>query len=197
MDEASGQVRVAKTPSPPEDPLEGAMNGLGEAKVDLKNVSLLSHGTTVATNALITRRLPPAAMVCTRGFRDVIEIRRGTRNDLRDTYKEMAPPYIPRRNRLVVSERIDYAGVVIEPVDEAEARELARIIRKRGINTIAICFANAFASPVNEERMRDILKEELPEANISLSSEIMPEIFEHERFSTTVANAVLAPVVGE
>ena len=196
LDETSGEIHVAKTPTT-KDPIDGVLAGIEAAGVDLKDVVLFSHGTTLSTNALITRNFPPAIMVTTKGFRDVIEIRRGTRDDLWDTYKEMAPPYIPRRNRLVVSERIDYAGEVIEPVDEAEARELARIIRKRGINTIAICFANAFASPVNEERMRDILTEELPDANISLSSEIMPEIFEHERFSTTVANAVLAPVVGE
>ncbi len=196
LDEATGKIHVAKSPTTP-DPIDGVLAGISAAGVDLKDVVLFSHGTTLSTNALITRNFPPAIMVTTKGFRDVIEIRRGTRDDLWDTYKEMAPPYIPRRNRLVVSERIDYAGKVLEPVDEKEAREVARIIRKRGVKTIAVCFANAFASPVNEERMRDILKEELPDANISLSSEIMPEIFEHERFSTTVANAVLAPVVGE
>ena len=196
LDESTGEIHVAKTPTTP-DPIDGVLAGIQTAGVDLKDVVLFSHGTTLSTNALITRNFPPAIMVTTKGFRDVIEIRRGTRDDLWDTYKEMAPPYIPRRNRLVVSERIDYAGEVIEPVNEIEAREVARIIRKRGVNTIAICFANAFASPLNEERMRDILEEELPAANISLSSEIMPEIFEHERFSTTVANAVLAPVVGE
>ena len=196
LNEKSGRIHVAKTPTTP-NPIDGVLKGIAAAGVDLKDVALFAHGTTLATNALITRNFPPAIMVTTKGFRDVIEIRRGTRNDLWDTYKEMAAPYIPRRNRLVISERIDYAGVVIEPVNEAEAKEIARVIRKRGMKTIAICFVNAFASPVNEQRMRDILKKELPDATISLSSEIMPEIFEHERFSTTVANTVLAPVVGE
>ncbi len=196
LNETSGNIHVAKTPTTP-DPIDGVLAGIEAAGVDLKDMVLFSHGTTLSTNALITRNFPPAIMVTTTGFRDVIEIRRGTRDDLWDTYKEMAPPYIPRRNRLVVGERIDYAGKVLEPVNEEEAREVARIIRKRGVNTIAVCFANAFANPANEERMREILQEELPGANISLSSEIMPEIFEHERFSTTVANAVLAPVVGE
>ena len=118
MDETSGEVRVAKTPSTPDDPLLGAMNGLSEAKVDLKDVSLFSHGTTVATNALITRRLPPAAMVCTRGFRDVIEIRRANKEELWDTYDDVAPPYIRRRDRLVVSERIDHAGEIVEPLND-------------------------------------------------------------------------------
>ena len=196
LEEKTGHMRVAKTPTTP-DPIDGVLNGIAAGGVDLKDVVLFSHGTTLATNVLITRNFPPAIMVTTKGFRDVIEIRRGTRDDLWDTYKEMAPPYIKRRDRLVVTERIDYSGAVVEPVNEAEAREVARIINKRGVKTIAVCFANAFASPENERRMRDILEEEVTDASISLSSEIMPEIFEHERFSTTVANAVLAPVAGE
>ena len=196
LEEASGRMRVAKTPTTP-DPIDGVLAGIAAGGVDLKDVVLFSHGTTLATNALITRNFPPAIMVTTEGFRDVIEIRRGTRDDLWDTYKEMAPPYINRRNRLVVTERIDYSGAVIEPVNEAEAREAARIINKRGVKTVAVCFVNAFANPENERRMRDILAEAVPDASISLSSEIMPEIFEHERFSTTVANAVLAPVAGD
>ena len=187
-----GGMRVAKTPTTP-DPIDGVLAGIAAAGVDLKDMVLFSHGTTLATNALITRNFPPAIMVTTKGFRDVIEIRRGTRDDLWDTYKEMAPPYIQRRNRLTVSERIDYSGAIVEPLDEDDAREAARIIKKRGVKTIAVCFANAFANPENERRMRAILEDEIPDASISLSSEIMPEIFEHERFSTTVANAVLAP----
>jgi N-methylhydantoinase A len=135
-------------------------------------------------------------MITTKGFRDTIEIRRGNRDDLWDTYKEMAKPYIKRRDRLVVTERIDYAGAVVTPLDEDEAADLARIVKKRGVKTVAICFANAFMNPENEQKMRDILARAIPDATISLSSDIMPEIFEHERFSTTVANAVLAPVVG-
>ena len=97
----------------------------------------------------------------------------------------------------VVTERIDYSGKVIAEVNEAEAVEVAKIIRKRGVKTIAICFVNSFANPDNEHRMREILLRELPDATISISSDIMPEIFEHERFSTTVANTVLAPVTGD
>ena len=138
LDETSGEIHVAKTPTT-KDPIDGVLAGIEAAGVDLKDVVLFSHGTTLSTNALITRNFPPAIMVTTKGFRDVIEIRRGTRDDLWDTYKEMAPPYIPRRNRLVVSERIDYAGEVIEPVDEAEARELARIIRKRHRHLFCQC----------------------------------------------------------
>ena len=109
LDERDGSIGVAKVPSTAEL-LDGILDGIHEAGADLTEVALFSHGTTVATNALITRRFPPAAMVTTKGFRDVIEIRRGTKEDLWDTYKDVAPPYIKRRDRLEVTERIDYAG---------------------------------------------------------------------------------------
>ena len=113
LNEASGKIHVAKTPTTP-DPIDGVLRGIDAGGVALKDIILFSHGTTLATNALITRRFPKALMITTKGFRDVIEIRRGTRDDLWDTYKEMAPPYLPRRDRLVVTERIDYSGKVIE-----------------------------------------------------------------------------------
>jgi N-methylhydantoinase A len=196
LDENTGKMHVAKTPTTA-DPIDGVVKGIELGGVKLKDMVLFAHGTTLATNALITRRFPRAIMVTTKGFKDVIEIRRGTRNDLWDTYKEMAAPYIGRRDRLVVTERIDYSGKVIAEVDEAEAVEVARVIGKRGVKTIAVCFVNSFANPANEQRMRDILLRELPGTTISISSDIMPEIFEHERFSTTVANTVLAPVTGD
>ena len=195
LDEATGLIRIAKTASTP-DPIDGFMTGLEKGNVDLAEVALLSHGTTVATNALITRRLPRAAMVGTEGFRDVIEIRRANKEDLWDTYKDVARPYIPRRDRLTVNERVDAAGNIITPLDEAGARDVARVLRKRGVLAVAVCFMNAFTNGANERRMKQILEEELPGVAITTSSEVMPEIFEHERFSTTVVNAILAPVVG-
>ncbi len=195
LDEATGRIEVAKVPSTPDDPIDAVVSGVVAAGVDLRDVVLFSHGTTVATNALITRNLPPAAMVTTRGFRDVIEIRRGTKPDLWDAYADVAPPYVRRRDRFEVTERIDYAGEVVTPLDEDEARAVAAVLRKRGIQTVAVCLINAYANPVHEQRLRELLEEELPGVNVSTSAEILPEIFEHERFSTTVANAVLSPLV--
>src|SRR5690349_21314587 len=97
LDEAGGEVRVGKVPSTA-DPIDAVVAGVVGADVDLRDVVLFSHGTTVATNALITRNLPAAAMVTTRGFRDVLEIRRGTKPDLWDAYNDVAPPYIRRRD---------------------------------------------------------------------------------------------------
>jgi N-methylhydantoinase A len=195
LDDDSGEIRVAKVPST-SDPLEGVLAGVEEAGIDLSDVRLFSHGTTVATNALITRRFPPAAMVTTRDFRDVIEIRRGTRDDLWDAYKDVAPPYIRRRDRFEVTERVDFAGEVVEELAEDDVREVARILKKREIETVAVCFINAFANPDHERRAAEILREELDGVSVTTSSEVLPEIFEHERFSTTVANAVLSPLVG-
>src|SRR5438132_3905885 len=101
-------------------------------------------------------------MVTTRRLRDVIEIRRGTKQDLWDAYNDVAPPYIRRRDRFEVTERIDFAGEVVTPLDEGDARRVAGVLRRRGVQTVAVCFINSYANPANELRMREILEEELP-----------------------------------
>ena len=135
-------------------------------------------------------------MVTTRGFRDIIELRRGNKDELWDAYAEVAPPYIPRRNRIEVRERIDWTGSAVEPLDEEEARAAARTLAKRGIEAVAVCFIDSFMNPRHEDRMREILLEELGDVLVSTSSVVFPETFEHERFSTTVVNTCLTPAVG-
>src|SRR4051794_18309206 len=195
FDDNEGAVHVAKVSST-KNPIDAVFDGIKEAGVSLNDVGLFSHGTTVATNALIQRSFARAAMVTTKGFRDVIEIRRGTKQDLWDAYDDVAPPYIRRRDRFEVTERVDYAGKELQPVEEDEVLEAARLIRRRGIETVAVCLVNSHANPAHEQRVKEILEEELPDVSVSTSSEVLPEIFEHERFSTTVANAVLSPLVG-
>ena len=195
FDDTEKTMRVTKVPSTPHDPMIAVMNGVERGEIDLADVSLFSHGTTVATNALITRRFPKAALVTTTGFRDVIEIRDGTKDDLWDAYNDVPGPYIRRRDRFEVPERIDYSGRIVTPLDEDEARRVAALLRKRGTTTIAVCFLNSFANAAHELRMREILEEEIPEATVTTSAEILPEMFEYGRFNTAVANAVLAPLV--
>ncbi|MDO5628166.1 MAG: hydantoinase/oxoprolinase family protein [Mobilicoccus sp.] len=195
FDEEAQTSSITKVPSTPDDPMLAVMAGVERAEIDLSDVTLFSHGTTVATNALITRRFPHAALVTTAGFRDVLEIRDGTKPDLWDAYSDVSAPYISRRDRFEVPERVDYGGHVVTPLDEDEARRVARLLRKRGVTTVAVCFINSFANPTHEETMAAILREELPDALVSTSSAILPEIFEYDRFNTTVANAVLAPLV--
>ncbi len=194
LDPGSGTLEVAKVPSTA-DPIDGVMAGVEQAGIDLSDTSLFCHGTTVATNALITRRLPKAAMVTSRGFRDVIEIGRGTRDDLWDAYKDNSKPYIRRRDRLEVTERVDHRGEVVTELDEDEVREVARILGRREVETVAVCFVNAYANATHEQRAAELIREVLPDVRISTSSGVLPELFEHERFSTTVANAVLSPLV--
>src|SRR5216684_2721165 len=139
LDEDGGGIEVGKVPST-SDPIDAVVTSVVAAGIDLRDVVVFSHGTTVATNALITRDLPPAAMVTTRHFRDVIEIRRGTKADLWDAYDDVAPPYIRRRDRFEVTERIDHAGKIVTPLDEEEVRNVAVLLRRRGIQTVAVCF---------------------------------------------------------
>lgn len=195
IDTETEALSVAKVPSTPSDPMKAVMAGITQADVELPKVSGLSHGTTVATNALITRNFPRAALITTTGFRDVLEIRDGTKDELWDAYQDVGEPYIRRRDRYEVDERIDYDGVVITPLDEDAARKLAKTLARKKIETVAICFINSHANSAHEKRMAEILREEMPDVSVSTSSDILPEIFEYERFSTTVSNAVLAPLV--
>lgn len=195
FDDATKEMRVTKVPSTPHDPMVAVMNGVERGEINLSDVSLFSHGTTVATNALITRNFPAAALVTTRGFRDILEIRDGTKDDLWDAYKDVSPAYIRRRDRFEVTERTDYLGNSITALDEDEARELAGLLKRRGVKTIAVCFLNSYANPANEIRMREIIEDVIPDATVSTSAEVLPEIFEYPRFNTTVSNAVLAPLV--
>ncbi len=195
FDEDTGEIRTTKTPSTPKNPAEGILDGLEKAGTDFPSLGLFSHGSTVGTNALITRELPRTGLITTPGFRDVLEIRRSTKEDVWDAYKDVAPPYVQRRDRLEVRERIDYAGDVVTPLDEAQAREAVRVLRKRDIQSIAISFVNAYMNGAHEARMREIVAKEHPDAFVCCSHEILPEMFEHERTSTTVINAALAPVV--
>lgn len=195
FDEETGDIFVTKTSSTPSSPEKGILEGIAKAKINGKDIKVFSHGTTVGTNALIERKLPKTALITTKGFRDVIEIGRGTKEDIWDTYKDKAKPYIRRRDRFEVAERTDFEGNILVPVDENEVRELARKLKKRGTESVAVCFINAYVNGENEARVKDILQEELPGVYVCISSEVLPEIFEHERMSTTIINAVLGPIM--
>ena len=195
VNEETGEHMVSKVPSE-SDGLNAVLKGIQKAGIPVPAIRMLTIGMTVATNAIIERKFPRTAMVTTEGFRDVIEIGRGYKDDLWDTNYDLAMPYVARRDRLVVPERVAADGSVYTPLDTERARAIARIIKKRGIESVAVCFINSFKNPVHEQAMGLILQEELgSDALISLSSDVLPEIFEHERFSTTIANACVSPVI--
>ena len=195
LDDSTGELLTAKIPSSVDDPLASVIRAIESLNLDFASVQQVIHSTTITTNALVMRDFPPAALVTTRGFRDVIEIRDGTQEDAWDAYHEVAPPYIRRRDRFEVTERIDYSGRVLQPLDRAEAVAIAEEVSARGAQTVAVCFVNSYANSRHEEEVRAILEEVDPGIHVSLSSVVLPEINEYERFSTTVANALLGSLV--
>ena len=191
----SGEARVAKVPSTPPRFDVGVVEGVQALGLEPGDVDTLFHGTTVTTNAVITKTGAPSALISTRGFRDVLEIRRANREELYDILWDPPAPLIPRRHRLEVPERVNYAGQIVIPLDEDAVRDVARKIRARRLQSVAVCLINAHMNPAHERRIREILVEELPGIDISLSTDILPEPPEFERTATTVANAYCAPVL--
>ena len=190
-----GEILVGKTPSTPPDFEEGVVNAIRQLAVDPADIKLFYHGTTVSTNALLTRTGSKTALLATEGFRDVLEIRDGSREAMYDVTWNPPPPLVPRHDRLEIPERVGYDGTIIRDLQEGEVRRVAGLIRKRGHEAVAICFMHAYANPAHEARVKAILEEELPGVYISTSSEIMPEPPEYERTTTTVANAYVGPVL--
>lgn len=195
LDEKTSALRTTKVPTSTSNPLTSVLAAIEDLDVDLTDVHLVTHSTTITTNALVTRNFPPAAMVTTLGFRDVIEMRDGTQEDVWDSFREVSKPYISRRNRYEITERIDYSGRILTPLNIAEAQALAQELQSRAIKTVAICFINSYANSAHERAMREAMLTVSPDMSVSISSEVLPEINEYERFSTTVANALLSSLV--
>ena len=153
------------------------------------------HGTTVATNAILEGKGARTGLLTTRGFRDVLEIRRMRTNRLYDIYWEKPTPLVPRRWRCEVTERLDHRGDVLVPLVAAEVRQAAQRLVAEGVVSVAVCLLHAYANPIHEQQVEQILGVEAPQLSVSLSSRVLPEIKEYERTSTTVINAYIRPVV--
>ncbi|MEU3625915.1 methylhydantoinase [Amycolatopsis coloradensis] len=188
----TGVVAVGKVLTTHDEPAraveEGLKTTLADAGLDAADVEQLVHGTTLVTNALIERKGSRTAMLATAGFRDVLEMRREHRYELYDLLIELPKPLVPRHLRFDVPERILADGTVHTGLDEDYVARLGRELDARGIDAVAICFLHAFTNPAHERRAADVLKEVAPRLRVALSSEVVPEIREFERASTTVAN---------
>jgi N-methylhydantoinase A len=199
LDGRDGSVRAWKTPTTPADPSEGLMRGVREAAerfgFRLAEVGLLMHGTTIATNAVLERKLARGALLTTAGFEDVLEIGRHVRRELYRLDPDPIPVLVPRDRRFGVPERMRADGAAELPLDEAAVPALAARLRESGAEAVAVCLLHAYANPAHERRLKAMLAEALPGLPVSLSSEASPEIREYERSSTTVLNALLMPVV--
>jgi N-methylhydantoinase A len=190
----SGEIRFWKELTTPQDPIEAVMTGLREVG-DLNLVEKLRLGTTIATNALLTRRGATVAYVTTAGFRDIPFIQRGDRRSHYDISWIKAKPFVERRHCYEINERLSAKGEVILPLDEAEVRELARTIKHESIEAVAVCLLFSYINPQHEMRTREIISEEIPGIPISISYDVLPKWKEYERASTTIADAFLKPVI--
>ncbi len=197
LDARHGRVVAWKTPTTPADPSEGLMTGVREAAerfgFALSDVGMLLHGTTIATNAVLERKLARGVLLTTAGFEDVLEITRHFRRDVYGLAPDPLPCLIERDMRLGVVERLRADGSVERPLGDVST-VIARLAALKP-EAIAIGLLHAYANPAHELALRDAVRAAMPDVPISLSSEISPEIREYERLSTTVLNALLMPVV--
>jgi len=189
---SDGTLVTAKVPSTPQDQSVGVMNAVSASEVEAGAVTALAHGMTVATNALLERRGARTALVTTEGFRDVLEIARQNRPSLYDLGADRPPPLVPRELRFTVEERMGPQGE-ISPLDEDGLEGVVFSIKESKVEAVAVCLLFAFVHPEHERRVGEALREALPDVHVSLSSEVLPEFREYERFSTTAADAYLAP----
>ncbi|WP_163852247.1 hydantoinase/oxoprolinase N-terminal domain-containing protein, partial [Pseudooceanicola aestuarii] len=199
----AGRTTICKSPSTPEDQSIGVLTGLNDlaARLDLSLPELLArtdrivHGTTVATNALLERKGRKTGLLTTAGHRDILEMREGLKPDRYNLRMAPPAPLVPRDLRRPVAERIAHDGTVVRPLDEAALRAEVDVLRTAGVEAVAICFLHAYRNPDHERRAARIVAEMMPDAYVSVSSEVLPQIKEYERLSTTVVNAYVGPIV--
>ena len=191
----TGEQRLGKVPSTPPTFFDGVINGLEAAGIRGEEVLSFRHGATVSTNAILERKGVKTALVTTEGFRDVLGGGRAERISAFELDWDPPELIIPRRNVLSVRERVRPYGEIVTKLNEADVRKAARIIRKRGIESVAVVYIDSFMNPVHEERTRAILQEEIPDVDITLSHEVLPQMLEFERTCTTVLNAYISPIL--
>ena len=195
---ADGELSTCKLPSTPHDYARAILEGIGALTHGRESEAAdapLLHASTVATNAILEGKGANTALVTTEGFRDVLELRRIRVPRLYDPLYEKPQPLVPRRRRFEVTERLNARGETVTALDEAQVRELAEVLVRSGVEAVAISFLHSYANPVHEQRVAEILRASMPGAFISVSSEVLPEIREYERTSTTVVNAYVGPMM--
>jgi N-methylhydantoinase A len=199
VDEATGRIGVAKAPTTPRSFAEGVLAALAMAMdrygIRATDVGLLAHATTVVTNALLEEKGARAALIATRGFRDVLELRRSARSDLYDLFQDPPATLIPRRRRFEITERIGADGKVVVPLAEGEIDGLIAEIRAQNVQAIAVSLLFSFLNPDHERRLGERLRAAFPGMPVYLSSEVLPEIREFERTSTTAVCAYVGPIL--
>ncbi|UVK35927.1 hydantoinase/oxoprolinase family protein (plasmid) [Mesorhizobium sp. AR10] len=199
----AGNTVIAKSPSTPEDQSLGVIQGLNilaerlgtDLAGLLSNTERFVHGTTVATNALLEKKGAKVALITTQGHRDVLEMREGFKEDRYNLRLAPFEPLVPRDLRYGLAERTDFEGRVIQPVDLNGLAEIVSDLKRRDIGSVAICLLHSYRNAKHEEEVESYLRSELPDVFVSRSSDVLPQIKEYERTSTTVVNAYVGPAV--
>lgn len=198
-----GNFKLYKTPTTPKDPAIGFFNGLEEMAQDkdqeieefIKTVEAIVHGTTITTNAVLTRSGAKTGLLTTKGFRDALQMRRGVREELYNNKYKAPKPLVPRYLRLPIDERVTYQGEITKKIRKEDIIKLAKILRREGIDSIAICFMNSYANPKNEDLAAGLIKTLFPDKYLTVSNEILPQVRFYDRTSTTVFNSYVGPIL--
>lgn len=196
-DGTGGRLKISSTPPDFEQAILRGLDELFASGLDRRGVTRLAHGTTVATNALLERRGARTALVTTKGFRDVLEIARMRRPALFDTGFEKPRPLAPRNLRFEIDERTNAQGDVMTPPRSGDIDGLAEELSANDVQSVAVCFLHSYRNPVNEETVAGRLRDLLPTVHVTASHELLPELKEYERTSTTVVNSYIQPTVGQ
>jgi len=201
LNDRTGEIRINKCLTTPADPSDAVEQGIRELETAVhgfvQELDEVIHGTTLVINSIIERKGARTGLITTKGFRDVLELGREIRYAPYDIFAEFPQPLIPRRFRFEVDERIRSDGKILKAIDEAEVKELVRRMVKMGIESIAVCLINSFENPNHELVIKGIIEEEAPDMSVSISYEVLPQIREYERTSTTATNAYVKPLTGK
>jgi len=198
LEDATGRTHTHKCLTTPRDPSDAIEEGLrviaSQVPGCIAGLEEVIHGTTLVINAIIERKGARTGLLTTRGFRDVLELGREIRYAAYDVFAQMPEPLVPREWRLEVDERVRADGSVLVPLDAAQARAAVREMARLGVESVAVCLLNSFENPAHELAIKRLLAEEFPQASVSISYEVLPQIREYERTSTTVTNAYVKPL---
>ncbi|VEF46579.1 hydantoin utilization protein A [Bacillus freudenreichii] len=198
-----GETKIYKTLTTPDDPTIGFFNGLTDMAADhqlslrdfIQRISLIVHGTTVGTNAALTYNGAKTALLTTKGFRDILQMRRGIRPDPYNNKYVQPKPFVPRYLRYTVEERTDYSGNEIIPLNEEELLEVIDELKKQQVESVAISFMHSYANHSHEKRTGELIRENLPDLYVTISSELVPRARLYDRTSTTVLNSFIGPII--
>ena len=201
----SGETSVHKTLSTPKDPSIGVVRGIRDLAKTLdmsppnfaRSIKTIVHGTTVATNALLTLNGAKTALITTHGIRDALEMRRGIREEQYNNHYRNVTPLIPRYLRFTVAERIDASGTVLQSLNESELNGIAEKILEEQVESVAVCLLNSYMNTDHEDKVTEYLRRRFPDCFITASTEVLPSIRFYERISTTAVNAYIGPVVAK